>query len=760
MLGLLLFAVGCSSGGGSITEIPTYTVVFNSQGGSSVSSQTVPEGGNISIPTAPSRAEYTFGGWYKEPSCINLWNFSSDAVYNNITLYARWILDQIPTYTVTFDSREGSPVDQRIVAHGEKIPEPEAPQRSGYIFTGWYGDAALENIWNFDTGTVTVDMTLYASWQEAPTYTVTFDSREGSPVDQRIVVLGEKVPEPEAPHRDMYIFMGWYGDAALENIWDFNTGTVTMDMTLYASWQEAPTYIVTFESNGGNTIDPQTVHEGGHVERPVDPTLFRYNFEGWYKEATLENSWDFETGKVAGNMTLYAKWSADAELSYPGVVFIAPDGNDSNDGSIQRPFATLRKAKSIVDNAANGVDTVYIRGGVYNVGSDQQTSEDGTWVDVFDFSSNPDTGTTARVGTASKRICYYGFPGERPVFNLSAVRPGKRVRVFYIGRHYYHFKNFEIVGTQVSVTGHTQSECFRVDGGNNNIFENLAMHDGMAIGFYLVRGMNNLVLNCDAYNNHDSFSGGAGNVDGFGGHPSSTGSTGNVFRGCRAWYNGDDGFDLINAFAPYVIDGCWSFLNGYISGTTVSGGDGAGFKSGGYGMSALSASAISNLAGGVPVHVVKNCLAYYNRNQGFYANHHLGGIKWYNNTSCQNPSNFNMLNRAQGSESTNGVDDPNSYGHVIVNNLSYRPRTSGRDIVSGSNSVSTTLCTLTTNSFPGTAPVASDFVNADDYTQLMLPRKADGSLPDIDFLRPVPGSRFIGTGTANAETANTNIGCF
>ena len=49
------------------------------------------------------------------------------------------------------------------------------------------------------------------------------------------------------------------------------------------------------------------------------------------------------------------------------------------------------------------------------------------------------------------------------------------------------------------------------------------MHDGMAIGFYLVRGSHNLVLNCDAYNNFDPVSenGTGGNVDGFGGHPAS-----------------------------------------------------------------------------------------------------------------------------------------------------------------------------------------------------------------------------------------------
>ena len=52
-------------------------------------------------------------------------------------------------------------------------------------------------------------------------------------------------------------------------------------------------------------------------------------------------------------------------------------------------------------------------------------------------------------------------------------------------------------------------------------------------------------------------------VDGFGGHANKETSTGNIFRGCRAWNNGDDGFDLINCYASYIIEYCWSFRNGY-----------------------------------------------------------------------------------------------------------------------------------------------------------------------------------------------------
>jgi len=107
---------------------------------------------------------------------------------------------------------------------------------------------------------------------------------------------------------------------------------------------------------------------------------------------------------------------------------------------------------------------------------------------------------------------------------------------------------------ETTVAGSTPSTWY-------NIYEQLGMHDGQAIGFYLTKGTGNLILNCDAYNNHDSLSenGRGGNTDGFGCHPRSAADSNNVFRGCRAWFNSDDGYDCINGFTATVFDHCWAF---------------------------------------------------------------------------------------------------------------------------------------------------------------------------------------------------------
>jgi hypothetical protein len=419
--------------------------------------------------------------------------------------------------------------------------------------------------------------------------------------------------------------------------------------------------------------------------------------------------------------------------------YIAVDGDDNNTGTIAAPFATLNKAQELVQSG----DTVYFRGGTYSIKPEQimTATYENIWAHVFSMSKSG--------ASENQRICYFGYEGERVIFDLSDVKPtDRRVVAFYVSGSNLHFKNFEVVGTQLTLTdGNQQSECFRNDRGNNNIYENLVMRDGMAIGFYLVRGSNNLVLNCDAYNNYDPVSGDGrgGNVDGFGGHPAA-GSTGNIFRGCRAWWNSDDGFDLIHAFEAYTIENCWAFYNGYKPGTFDPAGDGTGIKAGGYGMSTPISSAPST----IPMHIVRNNIAAENSNQGLYANHHLGGILWENNTGYRNPANYDMRTRKNWEEAV----DVDGYGHIIRHNLSFSPRTAGLHI----RMVDQELSQISNNSFlPVNMEVtADDFVSL-DITQLMWPRNPDGSLPDIDCLKLKTSSPFYAAGMGYFYTPLGNI---
>ena len=413
------------------------------------------------------------------------------------------------------------------------------------------------------------------------------------------------------------------------------------------------------------------------------------------------------------------------------VIYVAPQGDDAAAGTIDAPLATLPAAYRLTE----GGDTVCFRGGTYNVTDSQVMKIKGVYAFVF---------ALEKAGTAEHRTCYVGYPGERPVFDFSALMlDGKhRFAAFYLGADYVHLRNFDIVGVPVRIKGHTQSECVSARRGSHCIVEDIAMHDGMAIGYYQKRGSHNLVVDCDAYNNYDDYSEGpyGGNVDGFGCHVFDTFEVGNVFRRCRAWRNSDDGFDLISCAAPVEIDHCMAFYNGYCPSSNpadtvnfVSAGDGNGFKAGGWGMNKRK----TKCPDVCPSHYIHHSLAYRNKAHGFYANHHLAGNTWENNTSCGNRSNYNMLNRKNTFEA---IDVP-GYDHSLANNVSwtFTDASLGGHLIN----IDPDRVTLTNNSFApsvSSVEVTAEMFVSTSVSLLFTRRLPDGRLPSIDFLRGKAGT--------------------
>ena len=401
--------------------------------------------------------------------------------------------------------------------------------------------------------------------------------------------------------------------------------------------------------------------------------------------------------------------------------FVAPTGSDENPGTRGKPFASLQKANTLL---APG-DVVYIRGGTYKMKEKDIARFDG----IFAFPVVFD-----RSGTRERPIRYLAYEDEEPVFNFSDVKPKDyRVYAFAVTGSWLEFKGITITGVQVTILTHTQSISI-YNMGSYNLFEQLTLRNSQAIGFYALGGAYNLVLNCDAFENWDRTSEGGkgGNVDGFGYHPKKARDVGNRFYGCRAWNNSDDGWDLINSYAPVTVENCWAAYSGYNEGRST--GDGNGFKMGGYG-----STAASKVPTPAPRHVLRGCLAVGNKQSGLYANHHTGGCDWFYNSAYRNKRNVNMLNRPPD----NGNDRP-GYGHVLENNLSYKggmsPELHNTDV---------NKCTFKSNSFDlQDTPSPGDFISLDE-DQLKRPRKADGSLPDITLMVPKNGSRYKGMGCSS-----------
>jgi MYXO-CTERM domain-containing protein len=373
--------------------------------------------------------------------------------------------------------------------------------------------------------------------------------------------------------------------------------------------------------------------------------------------------------------------------------YVAPEGNDSNPGTLDKPFATIERAQM----ASAPGDTVFIRGGVYKF-----------------------SGTSATVGVSftksgqdGKPIKYFAYPGEVPIFDLFELKPQQRVTGLDVRCNWIHLRGLEVRGVRQLIVGDSWGVRIR---GDHNVIEQLHVHDNEAPGIFITSGASNLILNCDSHHNYDPLEDG-GNADGFGCH--SPGGN-NVLRGCRAYENSDDGFDFINAPGTCTVEGSWSFRNGFIPDTNMPGANGGGFKSGGFG------EPPSIPASGVPRHTIRNNVAFGNRAIGFYANHHPGGIDFYNNTAFDNPANFDMR-PATGMTTS----------HKLRNNVSAGTGKAIVNFMGGTDEFNSwTLMTQVTS---------ADFMSMDKALALM-PRQADGSLPDVPFMKLAAGSDLIDEG--------------
>jgi len=324
---LLAVIIGCGDLESTI-YLDWFKITFESNGGSAIPDiADVPNGTTITAPAPPTRTGYTFGGWYKEAGLTTEWDFDTDAVTDDITLYAKWTPIAITVYTVTFDANGGTvtPSSGTTGADGTlaSLPEPIPP--TGYYFAGWFTETENGTLVTIIT-VFSADATIYAQWTLTPItmYTVTFDVDGGSAIpDIPDVPDGTTITEPPPPTKAGNTFGGWYRDAELTTAWDFATNAVTDDITLYAQWK-LNTYTVTFNVDDGAPVpaDITDVLHGTTITAPTTPpTKANHQFGGWYKEAELTTAWDFATDAVTDDITLYAKWNAIA------VTGVTLDGN-------------------------------------------------------------------------------------------------------------------------------------------------------------------------------------------------------------------------------------------------------------------------------------------------------------------------------------------------------------------------------------------------------------------------------------------------
>ena len=176
------------------------TVTFETNGGSKIPDLVAQYGETIARPDNPVREGYHLVGWYTDIDLKNPWDFDTDTVQGNMTLYAKWEqgapVDETPgddgdggfawwwlllallllgllifllifllnKKTVKFETNCKMKIQDQKVKKGGYVERPAEPTRNGRVFGGWYYDAEYTERWDFENDKVEDNMTLYAKW--------------------------------------------------------------------------------------------------------------------------------------------------------------------------------------------------------------------------------------------------------------------------------------------------------------------------------------------------------------------------------------------------------------------------------------------------------------------------------------------------------------------------------------------------------------------------------------------------------------------
>ena len=367
VLGLSI-VLSCKNGPGSNSvSTAQYTVTFDTQGGSPVPSSKVNHGKTVQKPAPnPVRTSYIFDGWYKERAYTTPWNFTKDVVTTNITLFAKWIPDVIPTtvsVTIAVEGGHGTLTAKAGAAEwtaSDTSKKQDIKKGTEVVFTANPAADYEVDAWRINrevkSGTQKTekvradkDVTVTVTFKKKGTSATKFfpvdyaaapadgGSISAKYADGRDISSGEKVRENAvliftAEPKTGYDISGWSGDATVEP--DNKTAklTVTKNSSVTVNFA-LKKYKVTFDTQGVSAIAPVKVEHGKKITKPApDPANPPFAFGGWYKEKDCKTLWDFATDTVTEDSTLYAQWKITIQYNSNKIKCRKNGGGDINPG--------------------------------------------------------------------------------------------------------------------------------------------------------------------------------------------------------------------------------------------------------------------------------------------------------------------------------------------------------------------------------------------------------------------------------------------
>lgn len=264
-----------------------YSVVFDTNGGTGVETQTVAENDVAVAPANPTKPGHTFAGWKLNGADYDF----ATPVTGNITLVAQWTVN---SYSLTFDV--DGVLDTKDVPYGTDVAEPLAPTKANYNFAGWSDGTQIVV---FPYTMPATNVTLTATWVRA-TSNLTWNDENGSEIQSGTYFEGDPIVHPAAPAKEGHTHTGW--TPALT--------TVPVDDVVFTPVYTANQYFVTFLVNGEQYSSGQQTY-GTAIQFPADPTLDHFTFAGW----------DNTSATVTGHLTINATWSGPNPWDVNGVTY-------------------------------------------------------------------------------------------------------------------------------------------------------------------------------------------------------------------------------------------------------------------------------------------------------------------------------------------------------------------------------------------------------------------------------------------------------
>ncbi len=331
-----------------------YTLSFNSNGGSTVSSKQVVCGKTYGSLSTPTKTGYTFKGWYTSASGGS--KITSSTVCSsksNHTLYAQWTPNKLSVY---FNSNGGSVSSDTYTVKSNLIyyksdsskytqtwtynntkenglvnASTFGLSRAGYTFAGWgttsnggtifsQSDTSLKPTdINSDITNKSCSTTLYAIWKKI-TYTLSYNANGGSGAPSAQSGNTSYTVSSTKPTRSGYTFLGWStsSSATSASYTPGSTISISKNTTLYAVWSKN-TYTLSYNANGGSGAPSSQSGNTSYTISNTKPTRSGYTFLGWSTSSSATSA-TYAPGtsiKISKNTTLYAVWSKNTyTLSY------------------------------------------------------------------------------------------------------------------------------------------------------------------------------------------------------------------------------------------------------------------------------------------------------------------------------------------------------------------------------------------------------------------------------------------------------------